>query len=184
MGRSARTPAAAVAAVAAEPDPPPPPPPQPGHPPRPAEPEQQWRKVLYAPQPHGDSHTDGSFLEALVVNATVPQRDYRAVVWSTLVVDQQLSTVAAVGSASFHLYQASRAEGRRVVCGLTLKRALPARAAINCCSLPPVLVLMGGNLDPGLPCIPPCPVAGEHHSPPAAACRCAADAGGRCALPG
>lgn len=76
----------------------PPPPPPAGSPP-PA-----WRKVLYARQPHGDAYTGPSFLEALVVNATVPARDYRTVVWSALVVDQQLASVAAVGSASFHLY--------------------------------------------------------------------------------
>ncbi|KAL4854296.1 Phosphatidylinositol N-acetylglucosaminyltransferase GPI2 subunit [Chlorella vulgaris] len=65
----------------------------------------RWRKVLYAQQPYEDTHTGETFLEELVVNATIPQRDYATVVWSTLVVDQQLSTVAAVGSASFHVYK-------------------------------------------------------------------------------
>lgn len=69
--------------------------------------QQRWRKVLYERQPFDDSYTGEGFLEELVVNATVPHRDYATVVWSTLVVDQQLSTVAAVGSASYHLHQAS-----------------------------------------------------------------------------
>jgi hypothetical protein len=67
----------------------------------------RWRKVLYERQPFCDSHTGDGFLEELVVNATVPHRDYSTVCWSALVVDQQLSTVAAVGSASYHLHQAS-----------------------------------------------------------------------------
>jgi hypothetical protein len=68
----------------------------------------RWRKVLYAQQPYEDTHTGETFLEDLVVNATIPQRDYATVVWSTLVVDQQLSTVAAVGSASFNVYKVSK----------------------------------------------------------------------------
>ncbi|KAL4443391.1 hypothetical protein ABPG75_011128 [Micractinium tetrahymenae] len=67
-----------------------------------------WRKVLWARQEgYSDAHTSESFLEELVVNATVPQRDYATVVWSSLVVDQQLATVAAVGAASHHLYRGS-----------------------------------------------------------------------------
>lgn len=73
-------------------------------------PQQPWRKVLWARQEgYDDYHTGESFLEDLVVNATVPHRDYRTVVWSALVVDQQLATVAAVGSASHHLYKAREA---------------------------------------------------------------------------
>ncbi|PRW60685.1 phosphatidylinositol N-acetylglucosaminyltransferase [Chlorella sorokiniana] len=68
-------------------------------------PRRPWRKVLYERQPHGDAYTAESFLEELVVNATVPQRDYATVAWSTLVVDQQLASVAIVGSASFQLYR-------------------------------------------------------------------------------
>lgn len=76
----------------------PPPPSPPRRPP--------WRKVLWARQEgYGDEHTSETFLEELVVNATVPQRDYSTVVWSSLVVDQQLATVAAVGAASHHLYR-------------------------------------------------------------------------------
>ena len=68
----------------------------------------RWRKVLYARQPFADSHTGESFLEDLVVNAGVAQRRrYPAVVWAALALDQQLCTVAAVGSATYHLYQAS-----------------------------------------------------------------------------
>ncbi|PSC75905.1 phosphatidylinositolN-acetylglucosaminyltran sfe ra sesubunit c [Micractinium conductrix] len=63
-----------------------------------------WRKVLWARQPYDDTHTAESFLEELVVNATVPQRDYATVVWSALVVDQQVATVTAVGGASHALY--------------------------------------------------------------------------------
>lgn len=37
--------------------------------------------------------------------AQVPHRDYATVAWSTLVVDQQLASVAIVGSASFQLYR-------------------------------------------------------------------------------
>lgn len=67
---------------------------------------QPWRKVLWARQEgYGDAHTSEDFLAELVVNATVPQRDYATVVWSSLVVDQQLATVAAVGAASHHVYR-------------------------------------------------------------------------------
>lgn len=34
-------------------------------------PRRPWRKVLYERQPHGDAYTAESFLEELVVNATV-----------------------------------------------------------------------------------------------------------------
>lgn len=34
-------------------------------------PRRPWRKVLYERQPHGDAYTGESFLEELVVNATV-----------------------------------------------------------------------------------------------------------------
>ncbi|KAL4429203.1 hypothetical protein ABPG77_010182 [Micractinium sp. CCAP 211/92] len=67
-----------------------------------------WRKVLWARQEgYDDAHTSEDFLAELVVNATVPQRDYGTVVWSSLVVDQQLATVAAVGAASHHVYRGS-----------------------------------------------------------------------------
>ena len=66
--------------------------------------QQRWRKVLYERQPGGDAYTGEGFLEELVVNATVPHRRYATVAWSTLVVDQELCTVAALGSASYHLY--------------------------------------------------------------------------------
>jgi hypothetical protein len=79
------------------------PPPPPGGP---SAAQRRWRKVLYERQPYDDTYTGEGFLEELVVNATVPQRDYAAVVWSALVVDQQLASVAAVGSASYHLHQA------------------------------------------------------------------------------
>lgn len=68
-----------------------------------------WRKVLWARQEgYDDAHTSEDFLAELVVNATVPQRDYGTVVWSSLVVDQQLATVAAVGAASHHVYKVRR----------------------------------------------------------------------------
>ena len=71
-------------------------------------PTARWRKVLHARQPFADSHTGESFLQDLVVNAGVVQRRrYPAVVWAALALDQQLCTVAAVGSATYHLYQAS-----------------------------------------------------------------------------
>ena len=70
--------------------------------------QQRWRKVLYERQPGGDAYTGEGFLEELVVNATVPHRRYATVAWSTLVVDQELCTVAALGSASYHLYTVRR----------------------------------------------------------------------------
>lgn len=66
-----------------------------------------WRKVLYEAQPFGDQYTSRGFLQALVVNATVPQRRYARVAWAATAVDQEVSTVAIVGSVSYHLHQAS-----------------------------------------------------------------------------
>jgi len=49
------------------------PPPDQAWPPQPyaSPPRRPWRKVLYERQPHGDAYTAESFLEELVVNATV-----------------------------------------------------------------------------------------------------------------
>lgn len=66
---------------------------------------QPWRKVLYE-QPAGfqDNYTDATFLEALVVNATVPQRRYWSVVQGSVAVVQQLNNVAAVATAALQLH--------------------------------------------------------------------------------
>lgn len=65
--------ATAAAAAAVAPLPLEHPPPDQAWPPQPyaSPPRRPWRKVLYERQPHGDAYTAESFLEELVVNATV-----------------------------------------------------------------------------------------------------------------
>ncbi len=67
--------------------------------------------MLYEPQGSGDdAYTTDAFLEALVVNATVARRSYSKVVWDSLPLSQQLSTVTLVSTASYLLTQASGSE--------------------------------------------------------------------------
>jgi hypothetical protein len=63
--------------------------------------------VLYEEQNFGDSFVDESFLESLIVNANLRERNYWQVVCDTTFLTQQLATVAASVSVSYLLYQAS-----------------------------------------------------------------------------
>ncbi len=65
--------------------------------------------MLYLTQGEDDAHTTDAFLEALVVNATVAKRSYAKVVWGSLPVNQQLSTVTLVASASYLLTKVRQA---------------------------------------------------------------------------
>lgn len=151
-----------AAAPAAAPDNPPavehllpsPAQPQPG-------PQRRWRKVLYERQPGGDAYTGEGFLEELVVNATVPHRDYATVAWSTLVVDQELSTVAAVGSASFHLYSVSS-----LICVPVEAMAVVAAACCWAVHRASCLHACRPAMRPAAS-LPGC-CAGHYHCPPAA----------------
>lgn len=74
-------------------------------------PPQPWRKVLYE-QPAGlqDNYTDATFLEALVVNATVPRRQYWSVVQGSVAVVQQINIVAAIATAALQLHEVPTAQ--------------------------------------------------------------------------
>eukprot|EP00878_Enallax_costatus_P005691 GHUV01005968.1.p1 GENE.GHUV01005968.1~~GHUV01005968.1.p1 ORF type:complete len:398 (+),score=100.30 GHUV01005968.1:2189-3382(+) len=62
-----------------------------------------WEKVLWKKQPYPDNYTDGTFLQQLVVNADVPERDFWQVVLGSAAITEQLCTVVAAVSVPVHL---------------------------------------------------------------------------------
>uniref|UniRef100_A0A383WEY0 Phosphatidylinositol N-acetylglucosaminyltransferase subunit C n=1 Tax=Tetradesmus obliquus TaxID=3088 RepID=A0A383WEY0_TETOB len=62
-----------------------------------------WEKVLWRKQPYPDNYVDDSFLQHMVVNADVPQRDFWQVALGSAAVSQQLATVVAAVSVPVHL---------------------------------------------------------------------------------
>jgi phosphatidylinositol glycan class C protein len=66
-----------------------------------------WRKALWCPQYYPDNHTDENFLESLVINADVVQRNYKRVVWASFAIDQQVCLTSIVASVAYQLYQGS-----------------------------------------------------------------------------
>lgn len=63
----------------------------------------KWEKVLWRRQPFPDNYTDPTFLQALVVNADVPRRDFRQVALGSAAITQQLSAVTAALAVAAHL---------------------------------------------------------------------------------
>ncbi|CEG44691.1 phosphatidylinositol n-acetylglucosaminyltransferase subunit [Plasmopara halstedii] len=53
----------------------------------------QWKKILYAPQPHEDNYVDKTFLEQLRTNAHVQEHDYGGMVRSAAAIIQQISAI-------------------------------------------------------------------------------------------
>jgi hypothetical protein len=71
-------------------------------------------KVLWRKEAEADNRTPQDFLEALVINADLPQRRYRDVVWASMALSQQLSSVSLTASISYKLKEASRLGMRKL----------------------------------------------------------------------
>ena len=67
----------------------------------------RWQKALWCEQHFPDNHTDEHFLESIIINADIVQRNYWHVVWASFAVDQQLCIAAIVASTAYALHQGS-----------------------------------------------------------------------------
>jgi Phosphatidylinositol N-acetylglucosaminyltransferase len=65
-----------------------------------------WKRVLYEEFDLDDNYTDATFLQSLVINAEVPQRDYWRVVNDSAAVTQQISIATLAVAIAIYLYEA------------------------------------------------------------------------------
>ncbi|EFJ51854.1 hypothetical protein VOLCADRAFT_87448 [Volvox carteri f. nagariensis] len=83
--------------------------------------EKPWKKTLWKRQNCQDNYTDRTFLQHLVINASVPPRSYWPVALASTAVTQQLSCVVAAAAVPLHLHAGRLGVGTVLLtCGLLL----------------------------------------------------------------
>ncbi|GLC47210.1 hypothetical protein PLESTB_001457400 [Pleodorina starrii] len=97
--------------------------------------EKSWEKALWKKQGLPDNYTDATFLQHLVVNASVPPRSYWPVALASAAVTQQLSCVVAAAAVPLHL-----AAGRIDAGGVLVACAVLLALGYGTCAL------LGGHL--------------------------------------